>query len=75
MVKVLHSSKYYCKWALASSLGLPQKWASLYHRNEASFDLEVFVLGVDLGACGHLISRGSRVLAESLLDVGVCHRS
>jgi hypothetical protein len=54
---------------------LATEWASLYHRNEASFDLEVSVPDVDLGASGHLISRGSRVLTKSLLNVGVGHRS
>jgi hypothetical protein len=31
-------------------IGLATEWASQYHRNEASFDLEVSVRGVDLGA-------------------------
>jgi hypothetical protein len=48
---------------------LVTEWASLYHRNEASFDIKVFVPGVDHGASGHLISRGSRVLMKSLLAV------
>jgi hypothetical protein len=51
-------------------IGLATEWASVYHRNEASLDLEVSVLGVDLRASGHLISRGSRVLAKILLLIG-----
>jgi hypothetical protein len=47
--------------------------AIMYHHDEASLDLEVSVPGVDLGAGGHLISRGSRVLTKSLL--GVSQRS
>jgi hypothetical protein len=47
------------------------EWASLYHHNEASLDLKVSIPGVDRGACRHPISRGSRVLTESLLG----HRS
>jgi hypothetical protein len=35
---------------------LATEWDSLYHRNEASLDLEVSVLGVDLRASRHLIS-------------------
>jgi hypothetical protein len=52
---------------------LSTKWASLYHRNEGSLDLELSILGVDLGASRHLISRGSRIFVESLLPIG--HRS
>jgi hypothetical protein len=51
-------------------IGLATKWPSLYHHNEASLDLEVSVPGVDLGASGHLINRGSRVFAKSLLLIG-----
>jgi hypothetical protein len=47
----------------------------MYHHNEASLDLKVSIPSFDLGTCRYLISRGSRVLTKSLLDVGVGHRS
>jgi hypothetical protein len=52
---------------------LATKWASLYHHNEASLDLELFISGVDLGASRNLITRESRRFAKSLLLIG--HRS
>jgi hypothetical protein len=52
---------------------LATEWASLFHRNEAILDLEVCVPSVDLRASGHLIRKGTRVFAKSLLLVG--HRS
>jgi hypothetical protein len=52
---------------------LATEWASLYHHNEASLDLEVSIPGVDLGASRHLIGRGSTIFAKSLLRIG--HRS
>jgi hypothetical protein len=52
---------------------LATKWASLYHRNEASLDFKVSILGVDLGSSGHLISRGRRMFEKCLLLIG--HRN
>jgi regulator of sirC expression with transglutaminase-like and TPR domain len=42
---------------------LVTEWASLYHHNDTSLDLEISVPSVDLRAGGHPISRGSIVLA------------
>jgi hypothetical protein len=41
-------------------VGLAIEWANLYNRNEICLDLKVSIPGVDLGACRHLVSRGTR---------------
>ncbi len=47
---------------------LATEWASLRHRDEAGLQVEVHVSHVDLRPNGHIISRGSSELAESLVS-------